>query len=200
MYVIKEHEHEIEYDENMEGALEKAEEDLNKIIDEIHSKALITDYKKRSGRVALFGGRIEIYGVTLSYRIEFTFEVDGVRIKTWDNESYLSNYISLNLLMNFLNSIAVYGIDEFLDNYKKSVKDQIAEFEERLKVQTEELTQLEETGYVRDNLLKAINKLNNLIMSLLSVLFLLNIHYPLGLENDKMIEVMEQVDKMFGYV
>ena len=65
--------------------------------------------------------------------------------------------------MNFLNSIAVYGIDEFLDNYKKSVKDQIAEFEERLKVQTEELTQLEETGYVRDNLLKAINKLNNLI-------------------------------------
>ena len=196
VYIVRRHQHAIEYDEKIDGTEDKAWEDLWLKESEIMKNAVITTDHDDHATVNLLGGRIRIEFNSPN----FMLKVDGINISLIDNEFYHYYKFNIHELAYYLNAISVYGVDEFLANYKKTVENWIQKVQLQLDKNIENYQKYREDDELQDDRHDTIDKLQALLKRLFSLLLLLDLHYPLGIENEKIMEVVNYFDKMFGYI
>ena len=194
IYVYIEHNKGIKYDDGIDGAKKEAEEYGRKWGDNIISNSLWNSYN--SGYFDFYGGRIQItnsdnrsYDDTLEETMH-SITIDGIRIL---NEKLVLES-NRGMIVSYLNSIAVHGVDQFMVNYKKSMTEYKKTLEsERSTIQLN-LDSLNPDYKSNSNqYLTELRSINELLMKLISIIFILNIHMTLGLENEKAVEAYSQV-------
>ena len=171
----------IEYNSDIENAREKATEELNKW--EEKAAANMVPHNNSS----LFGNRVKInYYDSYGY-----LTIDGINIIIdfkyfeYNNTDYLYE-IKTDLLVSLLNNIAVYGVEEFLINYKKKFLESYPEIVKNLN----ELTDLyKEKG-------NSITNLKKNSISLESIKLQLSIWEPIGKTNEEMEEIISKLHNM----
>jgi len=140
----------------------------------------------------LLGGRVLIRPAirqTIDYNLWFS--VDGIPIINMKDE-YFNLAISIEKATSYLNAIEVNGLDEFIQNYKRSIEFTYNEVKE-LKQMTEiELSRATDESRIA-NLLTELNKIRKLLVFFLSIVYGLRTYMSAGLENEKMISVFQSV-------
>jgi hypothetical protein len=97
--------------------------------------------------------------------------------------------------------MATHGVDAFIENYKKTILSFIEKMESMIQLEENLLMsskdQLEDkVKTISDKILQFIDNLKGLW----SILFLLDIHMQLAIENDTIVAVAKEVDKVFGII
>jgi hypothetical protein len=149
-----------------------------------------------SQNVFLYGGRVGLHREDYSTLI---FSIDGIIIKDIkpcyldsgsDSYSYgeMNNELSFPKVTAFLNQIAHLGVDTFLDNYKKNLEDFKAQMNEMATALENELKENEDSGKAQ-----LLQKVKNLILSIIIILFSLSINMNAGLDNDHYVEAYEAI-------
>lgn len=154
--------------------------------DEEHDNC-VYHYRYRRGRV-LLGGRVHICycSQTTAY-----LTIDGIRII--DIQSNKKNTeLSLFQIMSYLNAIEANGVDAFLQNYKQSVEFIYHELKNICQMKTDQLASTQDDSKIK-TLLSELEKLNNLLLSVLTLLFSLKANMLAGLENERVISVCQSI-------
>jgi hypothetical protein len=88
----------------------------------------------------------------------------------------------------YLNQIEHLGIDTFLDNYKKNLEDFKAQMNEMATALENELKENEDSDKAQ-----LLQKVKNLILSIIIILFSLSINMNAGLDNSQYEEAYEAI-------
>jgi hypothetical protein len=158
---------------------------------------LIIDRFSDTLDVSLYGGRVELYHRQYSSTLKFS--IDGIIIKDIkpcyldsgsDSYSYgeMNNELSFPKVTAFLNQIAHLGVDTFLDNYKKNLEDFKAQMNEMATALENELKENEDSGKAQ-----LLQKVKDLILSIIIILFSLSINMNAGLDNSQYEEAYEAI-------
>lgn len=125
------------------------------------------DYDKKNS--TLYGGRVNVSGTAGEWHIS----VCGIKIDSFYNRGYGAQQIA-----DFLNQIEQLGIDAFLSNYKSKVE------EHRLLLKQEEQDLMNKISIHEDAyLLQRLSVIRGLLKSMLTIIFILSLHVPAGLDN-----------------
>lgn len=146
--------------------------------------------------VFLYGGRVGLYPQNSSTII---FSIDGITIRDIlpcsldiDGISYcyggFYTELSFPKVTAYLNQIEHLGIDTFLDNYKKNLEDFKAQMNEMATALENELKENEDSGKAQ-----LLQKVKNLILSIIIILFSLSINMNAGLDNKQYEEAYEAI-------
>jgi hypothetical protein len=152
-------------------------------------------YKSESN---LFGGRVHVYATGLNGD-GVGLTIDGINIIdikegkiTSNNVSYTygkrSSDLSFPQVTAYLNQIEHLGVDTFLDNYKKNLEDFKAQMNEMATALENELKENEDSGKAQ-----LLQKVKNLILNIIIILFSLSINMNAGLDNDRYEDAYEAV-------
>jgi hypothetical protein len=158
---------------------------------------LIIDRYSNTQDVSLYGGRVELHHS--KYSSTLIFRIDGITIKDIkpcyldsDSDSYsygeMNNELSFPQVTAYLNQIAHLGVDTFLDNYKKNLEDFKAQMNEMATALENELKENEDSDKAQ-----LLQKVKNLIFSIIIILFSLSINMNAGLDNDQYKEAYEAI-------
>ena len=146
---------------------------------------------RRSTKAFLFGGRVSIVHHDTDddhYQYAF-FKIDGICIIEINNHY---NSISLSQIVSHLNAIEANGVDAFLQNYKQSVEFLYEELKNLHQTTIEQLSEEQENSKIK-NLLTELEKIRNLLLSVLIVLFNLKTCMAAGLENERVMSVVQSI-------
>lgn len=135
-----------------------------------------------------FGGRVTI---DTSDRNSAWFRVDGILIKELSVFEIVSS-LSLAKIASYLNAIEANGVDAFIKNYKNSVEfvyNEMKELKERTEVN---LSSIQDQSVLQSQLSRH-NKLQQLLLTVLGLLFCLKTYMSSGLENEKVVSVVQSV-------
>jgi hypothetical protein len=158
---------------------------------------IIDNDRNTTWDVFLYGGRVELYRYWNSSTLRFS--IDGITIKDIkpcylnsgsDSYSYgeMNNDLSFPKVTAFLNQIAHLGVDTFLENYKKNLEDFKAQMNEMATALENELKENEDSDKAQ-----LLQKVKNLIFSIIIILFSLSINMNAGLDNDQYKEAYEAI-------
>ena len=167
--------------------------------DEEHNDC-IYHYEYRSNALSLFGGRVGIDNVDYDGDADLT--IDGISIIDVCNnvKNFLfikTKKLSLVQLVSHLNAIETNGVDAFLRNYKQSVEFFYEELKNLSQMKTEQLSSTQDDSKIK-SLVSELEKLSNLLLSVLIVLFNLKINMTAGLENEKVMLVCQSILDSFA--
>lgn len=166
-----------------EGVYVLIDNDTENNICLLHNK-----YRKELYR---YGNRIRIkHQNTVNGLAELT--IDGISITKTMNFDGMVNDLPLSTIVSHLNAIEVNGIDAFLENYKQSMEFLYGELKE-LNQKTESLLSAENDDARIKLLLVKLNRINNLLLSVLVILFSLHTYMKSALTNDKVISTLESI-------
>jgi hypothetical protein len=199
IYIIKSNPT-VEYDPDIEGAELEAEDALERIINE---SVIVNNHRDQRTKY-LYGGRVilmKFIKENYNYR-GIVIKVDGIMIAQVNFTNYDINYtFNIESATAQLNAIAVHGVDAFIDHYKQTIVQYIEKTEELFQQEENLLNRDREQpeDEVKSNTVRK-NKFIFLLKSLWSIMFLLDLHMKLGLENDTIVAVVKEVDKVFGLV
>lgn len=138
--------------------------------------------------IILLGGRIHIYycSETKAY-----LTIDGIRIIDIQSNT-INTKLSLFQITSYLNAIEANGVDAFLQNYKQSVEFIYYELKNICQMKTDQLASTQDDSKIK-TLLSELEKLNNLLLSALTLLFSLKANMLAGLENERVISVYQSI-------
>ena len=180
IYLVVDHIKSIEYDPEIENALQLAENELENWLDKIKSNSIfyIRFYKEQS----LYSGRVKFGGEKMSTKYNRLF-VDGIKIIVLDGR-FNPEVLDCQWICNYLNAIETYGVDGFLENYKASLNEHI----QYLNRTIESLQYLISEPETREpNLSKykiEIIDYKRLIKMIMGILILIKLHMNLAIENE----------------
>jgi hypothetical protein len=157
------------------------------LIESDNHKNTVYDNKVNK-HVSLFGGRVEIRWYIGD---EAIIKVDGIKIEEINQFSTKAT-IPLGKITSYLNAIEANGVDAFIENYKKSVELVYAELKDLSKETDFHLSSGTGNNKI-ESLLDQIEKIRNLLISVLGILFSLQTYMNAGLENEKVIAVAQSV-------
>jgi hypothetical protein len=185
IFLYKVYELEISYDDEISGAYDEAKEALKNRILNLKNKAVWTE---KSRRKLLFAGRVTLakpeYG-------DIEFSIDGIIIIDPYFKSFqFGKGISYEKTASYLNAIESHGLDYFLENYKSNLKEFATKLEFELK---EEIEKFEQSGSTDDRKKSKLELGKFYLKDMWSILFLVQIHLPLGIENEQLIHAYEQI-------
>jgi hypothetical protein len=161
---------------------------------------LIIDKDSNTRDVFLYGGRVELRRQCRQYfSYTLILSIDGITINDIkpcnlhhgsDSYSYgeMNNDLSFPKVTAYLNQIEHLGIDTFLDNYKKNLEDFKAQMNEMATALENELKENEDSGKAQ-----LLQKVKNLILSIIIILFSLSINMNAGLDNSQYEEAYEAI-------
>lgn len=152
---------------------------------------------------SLYGGRVQIRNAKL-YTSESTAQisVDGISIILLDKQyqskdkMVITYDLPLSTVISILNAIETNGVDAFLEHYKKSIEFLYAELIE-LERKTESNLLTEQDESIIKKLLEKLNAIRDVFISVLIILFSLNLYMSAGLENEKVISVSQSIIDSF---
>lgn len=177
-----------EYDESIEGAEEKAKEVINFKIEAIKRNAFWCS--SSSSDHYLYGGRLKI-----RWYNSFELRIDGVLIYNLSfNDRFdtflFSDRLEADIVISYLNAIAAHGLDSFFENYKTSLNAFAAKVETMLEKEIEKLNS-SDSDY--SSKIHILNSSKRNLKGLMSTLFLVQLHLPLGIENERIEAAYNQI-------
>lgn len=192
IYLVIEHKKTIEYDPNLEGAYEMAKKEMNKWITSIRTKSLYR-YRKVNDTV-LYAGRVRIGSVgNKTWKKLF---VDGIEILILDGRSQ-PDRMDYQWICNYLNAIETYGVDAFIDNYKKSLK----EYSQQIILNIEASQSLLENisnNFMKDKIQSEIIQNRSILNKILNIILLISVHMNLAIENDIAKITFDKIQNLFA--
>lgn len=138
--------------------------------------------------VELWGGRVVVRGI---YNQLYYLAIDGIGIIDIQSNTKKTD-LSLSQIVSHLNAIEANGVDAFLQNYKLSVEFVYDELKNICQMKTEQLALTQDDSKIKI-LLSELEKLNNLLLSILTLLFSLRANMLAELENEKVISVYQSI-------
>lgn len=153
---------------------------------------------------SLYGGRVKIRNAKLYNSSGSTAQisVDGISIILLDKQyqskdkMVITYDLPLSTVISILNAIETNGVDAFLEHYKKSIEFLYAELIE-LERKTESNLLTEQDESIIKKLLEKLNAIRDVFVSVLIILFSLNLYMSAGLENEKVISVSQSIIDSF---
>lgn len=136
----------------------------------------------------LYGGRIKLKVVPFESGY---MNVDGISVINI-TEKEINKKLPFSVIASHLNAIEANGVDAFLENYKKSIEFLYGELKE-MNQKTESLLTSEQDDSKIKILLSEIEKMRELLFSILAILFSLYSYMTAGLENEKVISVCQSI-------
>lgn len=128
--------------------------------------------------VSLYGGRVNIDLCTDYYsNVHLYLKIDGLYIEVPSN-SKMTTKLEPEQGVAFLNQIENLGVDSFLDNYKKNMRELRAELEKQAQEIKESLAVKEEEDSRR-----SLNSILSLLKELTCVIFMFSISLNAGIDN-----------------
>ncbi|PQJ18448.1 hypothetical protein [Nonlabens tegetincola] len=192
IYLVIEHKKTIEYDLNFKGAHELAKKEMNKWITCIKSKSLY-HYRKKDDTL-LYAGRVRIGSV--GGRTWKKLFVDGIKIIILDGRSE-PDRMDYQWICNYLNAIETYGVDAFMDNYKKSLQ----EYSQRITMNIEANQSLLEkisNKSMKEKIQFEIIRNRSILNKILNIILLINVHMNLAIENDIAKITYDKISNLFA--
>ena len=159
----------------------------------------IYHYEYRGDEVFLFGRRVSIWRSNVEYNYQTTayLTVDGIKIINTNDSNKQITSLPLAMITAHLNAIETNGVDAFLRNYKQSVEFFYEELKNLSQMKTEQLSSTQDDSKIK-SLVSELEKLSNLLLSVLIVLFNLKINMTAGLENEKVMLVCQSILDSFA--
>ena len=149
------------------------------------------DYRSRAelyGRRVKLGSEYGKHGVILI--------IDGVNIiemgQTYDYNGPISKYLKIDTVANYLNAIEIYGVDEFMQNYKKNIDFIYCELKESIEKSELKLSYEQDKTEI-SNIFYRMKDIKKALYTVLILLFSLNNIMDVGLENEKVISVYQSI-------
>lgn len=144
---------------------------------------------EKASHIYLYGRRVFLNFYS-SWEYPY-FHIDGIPIISIEKKTIKYRF-SLSQITTYLNSIEANGVDAFLENYKKSIEFLYGELKE-MNQKTESLLTSEQDDSEIKNLLSEIEKIRELLFSILAILFTLYSYMTAGLENERVISVCQSI-------
>lgn len=98
------------------------------------------------------------------------------------------------LVISYLNAIAAHGIDSFFENYKYNLNVYATKIEIWL---NEDFEKLKESDSDYSSKIRLLNVAKKNMKSVMSILFLVQMHLPLGIENERILDAYEKMQNLF---
>jgi hypothetical protein len=192
IYVCVLHEKATEYDNNMNGASSQVKEVHKEWAKQINSDSIgggNSQYLHYSIEGHLFGGRL-FYN--RQYENFNEIKIDGIQLYSMEDGNF-QNEFSFEETTAIFNAIATHGVDAFLKNYQDTLKSYLEYFENRLQVeQANALNEVEKESQ------KLIAKIKTVLSKILSLLFVIQMHMTLSIENETIQSVYYQIIAQFS--
>ncbi|HHT97305.1 MAG TPA: hypothetical protein GXZ90_05370 [Clostridiales bacterium] len=157
-----------------------------------HDDCVLNNNKKR--KQSLYGGIVNLEWPN-GDREDVRISVNGVFLFI-PMPSYgghtVSDWLSISLVCQYLNSIEINGVDAFVENYKKDLEFLYNKLEELKNNREEQLSSLTDDSSIKDMQSK-IRNIKTMLMSILIVLFTFNSYLSAGLENQKIATVCQLI-------
>ncbi len=200
IYIFINHKKTIEYDDTIEDAKENAKLELEAWESKIKNEAFWVN-KPDHYNIVPFGGRIQIKGYSNNIS---NFLVDNIDILKFNMNkgTYQEYFIAPSVIdiVTYLNAIETYGVDTFLDNYKKTITEYKDNLENVLTHKQVSLTEASDkaTDKFITKIIIDIKDIIEKLTIIYALLFALNIHLTLEIENEKAISVYNQIEQMYS--
>lgn len=191
-YVLLNHKKEIKYDPEIEGARVKADAALNEWEKEIIDRCVFHSDKRD---VNLYGARVNLYYDAGSYWGESSsvmLHVEGFTIERF----YKLGPESYQVVIRHLNSIAVHGVDAFMENYKQALEKEIVNQEALLEKQMLLYSNAPEEE--KSSLRKTVEQTIEEMRKIYDKLFTLALFLPINFENEKAVELSNSIINLFS--
>lgn len=144
-------------------------------------------------KASLYEGRVEIFAPSNGHA---KMIVNGIKIIHY-RDNYDPEYIPFSTIVSHLNAIEIYGVEAFLENYKKSIEFIYGELKE-MNQKTESLLTSEHDDTKVKRLLSNIEKIRYKLFSILLILFNLYTNMSSALENEKVFTVYQSIMDSFS--
>ena len=131
-----------------------------------------------SKEISLYSGRVQI--TTERYGDENYIDIDGIAICSFrcDVNPSMTNCLSLEKVVAYLNQIENLGVDSFLENYKCQIQELKKECEGRIKDLEQDLALKHDDGKAM-----ILSTFKNFVMNLACMVIMLMINMNTGLDN-----------------
>jgi hypothetical protein len=195
VYFYKEYKFEDEFEESVEEAENKAKEAIKVKVDSVIKNAIW--HSKMYAKTYLYGNRVTISNA-FNDRDSFALDIDGIPIKylTYDDrKDYLSfsNRLRSEQIISYLNAIVIYGLDFFLENYKKILNSYVQKVELLI---DEQIEKFKESGANDSDRKYYLDVSKKSLKDILCILFLVQLHLPLGIENEHILNAYEKIQNL----
>lgn len=192
IYVCVLHEKATEYDNNMNGASSQVNEVHQEWAKQIDADSIgggSSDYLGYQRQGQLFGGRLHY---SRYYENFNEIKIDGILLYSMEDGNF-QNEFSFEETAAIFNAIATHGVDAFLKNYQDTLKSYLEYFENRL-----QLEQANALNEVEKESQKLITKIKAVLSKILSLLFVIQMHMTLSIENDTIQGIYNQIIAQFS--
>ncbi|WP_430934014.1 hypothetical protein [Saccharicrinis sp. 156] len=186
------HKKEIEYDADIEGALNIAKEAIEEWENKIRKSCIVyRDYKEYNYYTTegqLFGGRVLVKCLDRNNSIT----IDGLQVYSMQHGEVTDEF-SFEEATAILNAMATYGVDGFLKNYRENLQEWRTYYTEQLEGE-ELVTDASESDEINEKVLK----LKNTIKTISSIVYALLMHMTLSIENEVIQNIYNQIIAEFA--
>jgi hypothetical protein len=186
------HQKEIEYDADIEGALNIAEEAIKEWENKIRKSCIVyrgyNDSCYYTAEGQLFGGRVLVkckYGNN-------SITIDGLQVYSMQHGDITCEF-SFGEATAILNAMATYGVDGFLKNYRENLEEWRTYYTEQLEGE-ELVTDASESDEINEHVLK----LKNTIKTISSIVYALLMHMTLSIENEVIQNIYNHIIAEFA--
>jgi hypothetical protein len=142
-------------------------------------------------KISLYGGRVHISRYEPSWMDYSILTIDGISIFNM-KYAQMQEYLSHQTIISHLNSIETYGIDAFIENYKKSVEFLYSEVKNMHNIAEARLS-LSLNENQTTTILYELERIRTSLFAILALLFSLYSNMKTGLENDKVQLVYQSI-------
>lgn len=187
IFLFKNFKIEVSYDEEISDSLEAAKKELERQVLSLRDQVFYdgSTYIKKA-----FAGRVSFKKGENS---GFEFSVDGIIIiHPYFGSFQFSKSISGETVVLYLNAINAHGVDYFIENYKTTLKSFAEKLELALSEETEKFNNSGSSSYSK----VALETGRKYLKDLWSILFLVQIHLPIGIENERLMRAFDQIQNM----
>jgi len=138
----------------------------------------------------LYGNRLEIE----EYNLYLT--IDGIEWLNLENQLRAYNYQQIAYI---LNDIATYGLENYIENYKKTFGEQFAIIERRIDSDIQTLLRLmNENEKDKSSYLREIESLKKKFWNYMNINIQLALWRPLGKTNEEMVELEKKLQELIN--
>lgn len=151
-----------------------------------HSKVQIS--------VSLYAGRVALREP--KYPLNAVITVDGIDlvqfVKTPTQNPHMTEVLKFSTVVQYLNAIEANGVDAFMHNYKQSIEflhEELTALRQRTEL---DLSTIEDDTKKSDILIK-LERIKEMLLQILSILFTLKTFLSAGLENQKVDSIYQSI-------
>lgn len=196
IYALHEHSKVFDYDEIVEGAKDKLMIAINEWKNLIKSRVI---WHSEVPGVKLYGGRVRILAPVSYTNSHYLhgIEVDGIPVVKLTKNLEVSDQIGDELVLSYLNSIATNGVECFIAHYKNAVLEIRQEIEKALEREKSFFLANTDEKAMKDYASRLKRVLDGFKV-IIGIWFLLQVHLPSGIENEKIIAASDKIVQLFA--